>query len=121
MFSLSTDFFSSLSPVQVDCNPESMVISVRSSNVFNGKLYPRDRATESTCALDITGSNDFSLSLPLTNSTCGTVQESEGEFTNVLVIQAHDAIVTSFDKAIGVKCTFEVGNRTVGQTNLTIK
>lgn len=98
-----------------------MVVSVKSSNIFNGKMYPRDTPANKLCNLDITSSSDFSLSLPLTNSTCGTVQESEGEFTNVLVIQAHDAIVTSFDKAIGVKCSFEVGNRTIGQTNLTIK
>ncbi|CAN8010562.1 unnamed protein product, partial [Ixodes pacificus] len=38
--------------------------------------------------------------------------QTEGHFSNVLVIQSNDQVVTAMDKAIGVSCTFDVGNKT---------
>lgn len=49
-------------------------------------------------------------------------QQSEGDFSNVLVIQGNDQVVTAFDKAVGVRCSFPVGNKTLrGETSLHIK
>ena len=54
----------------------------------------------------------------------GHLIQSEGEFTNIVVIQGNDQVVTAFDKAVGVKCSFDVGNKTqglLGQTSMRIK
>lgn len=52
---------------------------------------------------------------------CFMVLQEEGEFTNILVIQSNDQVVTATDKAIGVRCSFDVGNKTTGYSSLTIK
>ena len=48
------------------------------------------------------------------------VLQREGEFSNVLVIQSNDHVVTAMDKAIGVRCSYDVGNIT-GETLLHLK
>ncbi|GFQ99269.1 uncharacterized protein TNCT_265771 [Trichonephila clavata] len=38
--------------------------------------------------------------------------EEEGKFANVLVIQSNDHVVTAMDKAIGIHCSYDIGNKT---------
>ncbi|XP_070381269.1 uncharacterized protein [Dermacentor albipictus] len=96
--------------VSVECEPHVMRARVRSNMVFKGKVYTRGRP--STCSQDISSSMDFTLPIQLAGSDCGTVSKAEGHFANVLVIQSNDQVVTAMDKAIGVSCTFDVGNKT---------
>ncbi|RWS12322.1 uncharacterized protein B4U79_07607, partial [Dinothrombium tinctorium] len=130
--------------VAVDCEPEVMKARILSSTLFQGKVYARDRPN--SCALDVGNSMQFELSILLAGDECATVSENqeievhaisasvfshehehhfvhlsseEGKFSNVLVIQSNDRVVTAFDKAIGVKCNYDVGNRT-GETALHI-
>ncbi|XP_064477427.1 uncharacterized protein LOC135391203 [Ornithodoros turicata] len=96
--------------VSVECEPHVMRAQVRSNMVFKGKVYARGKP--STCSLDVSNSMDFTLPIHLTGPDCGTVSKTEGHFANVLVIQSNDQVVTAMDKAIGVSCTFDVGNKT---------
>ncbi|XP_077550168.1 uncharacterized protein LOC144163204 isoform X2 [Haemaphysalis longicornis] len=96
--------------VSVECEPHVMRTRVRSNMVFRGKVYTRGRP--STCSQDVSSSMDFTLPIQLAGSDCGTVSKAEGHFANVLVIQSNDQVVTAMDKAIGVSCTFDVGNKT---------
>ncbi|KAM7307241.1 uncharacterized protein ISCGN_010877 [Ixodes scapularis] len=96
--------------VFVDCEPQVMKARVKSNMVFKGKVYARGRPT--TCSQDISSSMDFTLPIQLSGSDCGTISKTEGHFSNVLVIQSNDQVVTAMDKAIGVSCTFDVGNKT---------
>lgn len=96
--------------VLVDCEPQVMRARVKSNMVFKGRVYARGRP--STCSQDISNSMDFTLPIHLSGSDCGTISKTEGHFSNVLVIQSNDHVVTAMDKAIGVSCTFDVGNKT---------
>lgn len=65
----------------------------------------RCRGTEK-CGTD----NLISKRIISTNMNC--LLQEEGKFSNVLVIQGNDHVVTATDKAIGVHCSFDVGNKT---------
>ncbi|XP_067118424.1 uncharacterized protein [Centruroides vittatus] len=96
--------------VTVHCDSETITANVKSNMLFKGKVYTKGNPL--TCSLDVSNSMDFALPIPLSGKDCGTVSEEEGKFTNVVVIQSNDHVVTSMDKAIGVHCSFHVGNQT---------
>ncbi|XP_022249911.1 uncharacterized protein LOC106466227 [Limulus polyphemus] len=103
--------------VSVDCHPFFMNVTVSTNVVFRGKIYTQGRDT--TCFVDVHESLQFTLPVLLNGSQCGTVNQAEGKFSNVLIIQNNDNVVTARDKAVGVQCTFQVGNKT-GGTELNI-
>ncbi|RWS31259.1 hypothetical protein B4U80_01867 [Leptotrombidium deliense] len=102
----------------VDCESDMMNAVIHSNTLFQGKVYTRDRPQ--SCFVDVGNAMQFSLPIQLSGDECGTITEEEGKFSNVLVIQSNDHVVTAFDKAIGVKCGYDVGNKT-GETALHIK
>uniref|UniRef100_T1K7E7 ZP domain-containing protein n=1 Tax=Tetranychus urticae TaxID=32264 RepID=T1K7E7_TETUR len=104
--------------VSIDCGPDMMKAKVTSSTLFQGKLYARERPT--SCFVDIANSMDFTLPIQLKGDDCATQEESEGTFINTLIIQSNDHVITSVDKAIGVRCSYDVGNIT-GETVLNIE
>ncbi|XP_074595259.1 uncharacterized protein LOC141850520 [Brevipalpus obovatus] len=103
--------------VSIECEPNVMRAKVISNTLFQGKLYARERP--SSCFVDVSNSMEFSIPIGLKGDDCGTVVENEGTFANILVIQSNDHVMTAFDKAVGVRCTYEVGNIT-GETILHI-
>ncbi|XP_035206202.1 uncharacterized protein LOC118181224 isoform X2 [Stegodyphus dumicola] len=96
--------------VSVDCRQDLMLAQVRTNALFKGKLYAKGKPL--TCSTDVSNSLEFSLPIPLKGENCGTVSEEEGKFSNVLVIQSNDHVVTALDKAIGIHCSYDVGNKT---------
>ncbi|KAG1653546.1 hypothetical protein GQR58_025497 [Nymphon striatum] len=96
--------------VAVTCEPDRMVADVKTNKMFRGKIYAKSQP--STCQVDISHSTHFTLPVPLVGARCGTITEAEGKFSNVIVIQANDRVVTSVDKAVGVHCSYQVGNKT---------
>ncbi|XP_055932443.1 uncharacterized protein LOC129962605 [Argiope bruennichi] len=96
--------------VSVDCRQDIMMAYVRSNALFKGKVYAKGKPM--TCSTDISNSVEFSLPISLNGPDCGTVSEEEGKFANVLVIQSNDHVVTAMDKAIGIHCSYDVGNKT---------
>ena len=110
---------SSCFELEVDCDPTLMKVSVHSNMLFNGRVYVRDRPK--SCFIDVQNAMDFAFPIQLQGKECGTTRESEGDFSTVLVIQGNDQVVTALDKAIGVRCSFPVGNKTLrGETSLRI-
>ncbi|KFM57155.1 hypothetical protein X975_21513, partial [Stegodyphus mimosarum] len=87
-----------------------MLAQVRTNALFKGKLYAKGKPL--TCSTDVSNSLEFSLPIPLKGENCGTTSEEEGKFSNVLVIQSNDHVVTALDKAIGIHCSYDVGNKT---------
>ncbi|GAB6033195.1 hypothetical protein CHUAL_012802 [Chamberlinius hualienensis] len=96
--------------VSVSCDPHVMQVHVHVNSLFDGKIYVRHRPE--TCFLDVNRTNNFTFPVVLTGPECGTESEAEGKFSNVIVIQNNDLVLTSNDKAIGVHCTYELGNKT---------
>ncbi|XP_015913359.1 uncharacterized protein [Parasteatoda tepidariorum] len=96
--------------VSVDCKQDRMLAHIQTNALFKGKVYAKGKPM--TCATDIDNSLEFTLPISLQNADCGTVSEEEGKFSNVLVIQSNDHVVTAMDKAIGIHCSYDVGNKT---------
>ncbi|XP_054706608.1 uncharacterized protein LOC129216418 [Uloborus diversus] len=96
--------------VSVDCSEKIMLATVKTNSMFKGKVYAKGKPL--TCSMDVRNSLEFQLPIPLTGPDCGTTSEEEGKFSNVLVIQSNDHVVTAMDKAIGIHCSYDVGNRT---------
>ncbi len=46
-------------------------------------------------------------------NVCGVERESEGVFSNTIVVQHHPVIQQKGDRAIKLYCFFEVGDKTV--------
>ncbi|XP_013792290.1 uncharacterized protein LOC106476169, partial [Limulus polyphemus] len=103
--------------VFVNCEPNMMKAKVVTNSFFNGKIYAKEKPK--SCVLDVSQSLEFTLPILLAGSDCGTVNEEEGKFSNVLVIQSNDYVVTSQDKAVGVQCSYDVGNKT-GETQVNV-
>ncbi|KAG8201938.1 hypothetical protein JTE90_027414 [Oedothorax gibbosus] len=96
--------------VSVDCQRDVMMAHVKSNAMFKGKVYTKGKPL--SCYSDVSNSLEFSLPISLNGGDCGTVTEEEGKFSNVLVIQSNDHVVTAMDKAIGIHCSYDVGNKT---------
>ncbi|KAI1289604.1 hypothetical protein HDE_09141 [Halotydeus destructor] len=104
--------------VSVDCEPEMMRVKVLTNVLFHGKIYTRDGPT--SCFMDIINDVSFDLPVQLTGQECGTRRVDEGRFSNVLVIQRNDQLIRATDKAIGIECSYGVGNQTTGFSTLEV-
>ncbi|OTF73448.1 Zona pellucida-like domain containing protein [Euroglyphus maynei] len=88
-----------------------MKIQIETSKLFSGKIYAQNRPR--SCMNDIMNQLDFELSIPYAddddyNNTanhsdflqCDTKQPTPGYFTNDIIIQHHDLVLTTKDLAL---------------------
>ena len=108
----------SISLVTISCRSREMVTRVRTSRLFNGKIYAKNKPNK--CVNDITNSLEFDIKMKYNNDECDVKQSSPGHFTNDIVIQHHDMVVTTKDLALGVYCKFNLYNDSMSFLDLTI-
>jgi len=65
--------------VSVDCRAGDMVATVRTSKIFQGKLYAK--GAPNSCSVDVTNALEFVLRLPYTDIECGVQRESMGRYS----------------------------------------
>lgn len=75
----STKELSACYNVSVDCRAGDMVATVRTSKIFQGKLYAK--GAPNSCALDVQNSLEFALRLPYTDLECGVQREAMGRYS----------------------------------------
>ena len=80
-----------------------MVARIQTNKLFQGKIYVKTKPN--SCMNDIADSLDFDLVMPYNDLLCDVKQKEHGKFTNDIVIQHHDMIVSFF-----LKFFFEVQN-----------
>ncbi|KAH9421001.1 hypothetical protein DERP_001442 [Dermatophagoides pteronyssinus] len=117
--------------VTVLCQSKKMKIQIETSKLFSGKIYAQNRPR--SCMNDILNRLDFELSIPYTdddytNNTadndflqCDTQQPTPGHFTNDIIIQHHDLVLTTKDLALGIFCKFDLHNSSIAQIDLKIQ
>ena len=88
-----------------------MSVKLNTANGFNGRIYSRD--DPSTCEVYGNGDRRTELTFDIHSPQCGVLQEEEGVFTNVVVVQHHPLIQRRGDKAVKLLCMFERKNLTV--------
>lgn len=97
--------------VTVVCKSREMVARVKTNKVFNGKIYAKNAPL--SCMNDISNSMDFELSMAFNDACSISRSTNTGIFTNEIVIQHNDMIVTNSDMGLNVKCQYDLRNQTV--------
>lgn len=97
--------------VTVSCKSREMVARVKTNKLFNGKIYAKNSPL--SCMNDIANSMDFELNMAF-NDACSIIKNSQnGLFTNEIVIQHNDMVVTNADIGLNLKCQYDLRNQTV--------
>ncbi|XP_042908270.1 uncharacterized protein [Parasteatoda tepidariorum] len=96
--------------VKIRCSDTKIVVFVETSRPFHGRVYALGRSE--TCNAHIHNSQNFQLDLSLTGQDCNT-QSLAGVYTNTVVLQHHNVVLTKADKMYNVRCTYETTSRNV--------
>lgn len=100
--------------VSIQCRAREMVAQVSSSKMFRGKIYVKSRPN--SCLNDVKESLQFELTMRYHDENCdvrATSTSQQGVFSNDIVIQHHDRIVTTQDVGLSVYCQYDLGNRSI--------
>ncbi|KAH9366353.1 hypothetical protein HPB48_006195 [Haemaphysalis longicornis] len=95
----------------IQCKAREMVAMVKTSKIFNGKVY--SKARPNSCVTDVVNSLDFQIRMAYHELECDVKQENLGQFSTDIVIQHHDMIVTNQDLGLSVHCQYDLANRSV--------
>ncbi|EDV43564.2 uncharacterized protein Dana_GF18555 [Drosophila ananassae] len=97
--------------VSIDCRSGEMVTKIRTSKLFDGKVYAK--GAPKSCAVNVNNSLEFDLRMRYNDLECNVRQSAYGRYMNDIVIQHHDMIVTSSDLGLAVSCQYDLTNKTV--------
>ncbi|EDW99227.1 uncharacterized protein LOC6539013 isoform X2 [Drosophila yakuba] len=97
--------------VSIDCRSGEMVTKIRTSKLFDGKVYAK--GAPKSCAVNVNNSLEFDLKMRYNDLECNVRQSAYGRYMNDIVIQHHDMIVTSSDLGLAVSCQYDLTNKTV--------
>ncbi|XP_074599209.1 trynity [Brevipalpus obovatus] len=96
--------------VTLKCTDTRIIVNVRTSRPFHGRIYALGRSE--TCNAHIRNSQQFQLDMSLSGQDCNTLSLS-GVYTNTVVLQHHNVVLTKADKVYHVRCTYETTSRNV--------
>lgn len=93
----SCDSYGVCYQVNLRCTDTRILVEVRTSQPFHGRIYALGRSE--TCNNKIHNSDHFSLEMPLTGQQgdCNT-QNVQGVYSNTVVLQHHNVVLTKADK-----------------------
>ncbi|XP_002023762.2 uncharacterized protein LOC6598675 [Drosophila persimilis] len=97
--------------VSIDCRSGEMITKIRTSKLFDGKVYAK--GAPKSCAVNVNNSLEFDLKMRYNDLECNVRQSAYGRYMNDIVIQHHDMIVTSSDLGLAVSCQYDLTNKTV--------
>ncbi|KAG8201943.1 hypothetical protein JTE90_027419 [Oedothorax gibbosus] len=97
--------------VTIQCRSREMVAFVRTTKVFNGKVYAKSKPN--SCVTDVINNNEFEIRMAYHDLNCDVKQQGGNEFSNDIVIQHHDMIVTNQDLGVTVHCQYDLSNKSV--------
>lgn len=97
--------------VSIDCHSADMVANIVTSVHFDGKIYAK--GSPLSCVEDIENSLSFNITFGYNDIECGVEREGPGVYSNEVVIQHHDRIVTSSDLGLSLTCEYNLANKTV--------
>lgn len=96
--------------VSVHCKDTRIAVQVRTNKPFNGRIYALGRSE--TCNIDVINSDTFRLDLTMGGQDCNT-QAVTGVYTNTVVLQHHNIVMTKADKIYKVKCTYDMSPKNI--------
>ncbi|XP_067136518.1 uncharacterized protein tyn [Centruroides vittatus] len=114
----SCDAFGVCYDVSIQCTDTKIIVYVRTNRPFHGRIYALGRSE--TCHANILNSQQFRLDLTLSGQECNT-QSLGGVYSNTVVLQHHNVVLTRADKVYNVRCTYEIASRNVSFGMLPIR
>ncbi|CAN7993009.1 unnamed protein product, partial [Ixodes hexagonus] len=96
--------------MSIQCTDAKIVVYVKTSRPFHGRIYAMGRSE--TCNTSVRNSQAFRLDLSLTGQDCNT-QSMGGVYTNTVVLQHHNVVLTKADKVYNVRCTYETSSKNI--------
>lgn len=116
----STYELSSCYNVTIDCRSGDMIVKIKTSKIFNGKIYAK--GSPNTCVNDVKGTLEFDLLMPYNNIDCSVERDAAAKYSNDVILQHHDLIVTSADLGLSVHCQYDLSNKSVSnRVDLTVE
>ncbi|XP_042148717.1 uncharacterized protein LOC8050670 [Ixodes scapularis] len=106
----SCDAYGVCYDVSIQCTDAKIVVYVKTSRPFHGRIYAMGRSE--TCNTSVRNSQAFRLDLSLTGQDCNT-QSMGGVYTNTVVLQHHNVVLTKADKVYNVRCTYETSSKNI--------
>ena len=97
--------------VTIDCRAADMIATVRTNKIFNGKIYAKDNPN--SCVVDVENAIEFEIKMGYNEIECNVKRKSQGVYTNEVIIQHHDSIVTALDLGLALNCQYDLSNRTI--------
>ncbi|CAK9293339.1 unnamed protein product [Gordionus sp. m RMFG-2023] len=102
---------------RIECDSDQIRLIFNLLNPFNGILYPKNSYNhgEGNCSLIGKGMTSLEYRIPLYG--CGTIsiQQEDGSinFRNVIVLQNHNMLVTSSDRAYHIDCHYPLQEKVI--------
>jgi hypothetical protein len=105
---------SAITDVQVECNSDSILITMVASSEFNGLIYPRGLARNSTCMTEYTdATGEIKYLMPLNSCNTMSTDVTDGvEYYNTVVVQPHRRLVTNQGKGYHIRCRYQTKDKT---------
>jgi len=97
--------------VTIDCRSSDMVATITTNKIFTGKIYAKENPN--SCLVDVKGDIEFSITMAYNDIECNVKREKDGVYTNEVIVQHHDSVVTSSDLGLALHCQYDLGNKTV--------
>jgi hypothetical protein len=101
--------------VSIVCKAKEMVATIQTNKLFSGKIYAKSKPN--SCVTDVTSALSFELTMPYHDLLCDVKQKDAGRFSNDIVIQHHDMVVTTKDLGLAVNCNYDLTNKSVSNIN----
>lgn len=110
-----------IAEIQVQCNPDMMLIKMSTNKPFNGMIYPNGLLSASSCIAEFDSSTNMSFKLPLKScNTIATDVEDGVEYSNTIVVQPHHRLLTSAGRGYHVKCKYQTRERTITNSQFNV-
>lgn len=100
--------------VAIECKSSDMTANIMTSALFGGKIYAKGSPV--TCMEDVDEALKFSITMGYNDLECGVEREAPGVYSNEVIIQHHDRIVTSSDLGLSLTCQYDLTNKSVSNT-----
>ncbi|KAK8743346.1 hypothetical protein OTU49_001386 [Cherax quadricarinatus] len=101
--------------VRILCNSNDIVVSIDTSDAFNGMIYPKGLSKNSSCMAEFKEQTSPILyKLPLKScSTMSSEMEDGIEYFNTVVVQPHRKLVTNQGRGYHIRCKYQTQEKTV--------
>lgn len=112
----------SISDVEVNCNSDNILITLHASSEFNGLIYPKGLARNSSCMVEYTDAlGQITYQMPL--HSCNTMANdvSDGvEYFNTVVVQPHRRLVTNQGRGFHIRCRYQTKDKTISNGGVNV-